>query len=123
MPRIGGEGMRLGELRVSATDPVKNLDGGFEAVVSRLVICCQTLLEHQPGIDAVRRIPFCALPFGLVDFRRDGAHQALSDLVLHCEQILEPTVITLRPDRITGKRVNQLGRHPDTITALTDAAL
>ena len=80
-------------------------------------------LEHQVvGGEVFGALALGQRDFGGADRRVHRAGDPFGDLVLEVEDVLEHTVIAVGPDMRAAGGVDQLGRDPDAVAGLADAA-
>ena len=60
--------------------------------------------------------------FDLGDVWRDRAHDTLRQLLLDRKDILENPVVAVRPEMVSGDRIDQLTGHANPVGDLADAA-
>ena len=74
------------------------------------------------GIEALGRLVLRTLDFGLLQFRRDGAHNACRHLVLQIEDVVKRTFKAVRPEMRPGRRIDKLRRDAHPVRCLAHAA-
>src|SRR5262249_42815429 len=60
--------------------------------------------EALPGIQALGRFPLRTVVLGGIHLGLDAADHTLRDLVLNREDVLERSIVTIRPEMISGLR-------------------
>src|SRR5690242_11729758 len=80
--------------------------------------------EHEIiGIQVIRPLSSDTTNLGLAQVWFDRADQAHGDRVLNLENVVQPTVVTLSPDRHSCLGLDQSRRYPDPLVRLANAAL
>jgi len=67
------------------------------------------------GVETFRPLAPNTLNLGLSEIWLDSADDAHRDLVLHGENIVEQTIIALRPEMNAGLSLDELGNNADTV--------
>src|SRR5262249_55086077 len=67
--------------------------------------------------------PLCTLDFGLLQLRRDSAHDTFRNPVLQIEYVFEIAIVTVRPEMSARCSVDQLPRDTNPVRGLAHAAL
>src|SRR5262245_13906534 len=123
MPIVGEIGERQGVGRIALQQVFDDTDR-LEAICTRKspdmpVRAHHPLLLAELGYVLALR----ALNFSGHDARRDGANDAVGNLILHNENIFERTVVAVSPDMVTGGGVDELCRDTRAVSGLPYAAL
>ena len=66
-----------------------------------------------PGVKISGIFPRRSSCFGPMDLRFDAGDDSLGNLILHCENIGDPTIIPLCEKVVTGSRLDELDRDAD----------
>jgi hypothetical protein len=105
--RDGALEQRAGLLVLFAVHPVDEIEG----------------TNHQaPGIDALGGLALGTEPFDGIEMRFHSGHDALRDVVLDREDVLQLPIVSLGPDVVAGFRVDQLARDANAPARGPDAA-
>ena len=76
-----------------------------------------------PGIEVLRCLALKTFCFGGNERWCDGSGDRFCNLVLHGKYVVQVAIITLRPNMVAGKRVNQLRRDAYAVATFPNAAL
>jgi hypothetical protein len=82
----------------------------------------QSAHDALPRVEALRRLAAGPGMLGGQELGPDAADDAGRDLVLDGEDVVEAPVVALGPEVVAGRRLDELGRHPDPVGRLADAA-
>src|SRR5262249_20001826 len=122
MPVVGQVGERHRILRIAPQNLLDQEDC-LVAIVSRESLNMPMCPHDALPLAKLRRfLALYALNFCGDDPRRDGAHDALGNLVLNGKNVFERTVVTLRPDVLSAARVDQLRSDAYAIASLSYAS-
>src|SRR5439155_14137893 len=75
------------------------------------------------GIEALGRLARGALDFGLLQLRRNCAHDTRSNLVLQIKNVLECAIEAIRPEMSSSASIDELTSDTHPIHRLAHAAL
>src|SRR5262245_21076457 len=76
-----------------------------------------------PGTHVLRPLRDDTLTFGTGQRRFDCSSNTRGDVVLHCEDVSQFTVVTLGPEMGTSGRIDQLAGDPHALLGSAHAAL
>src|SRR5215472_10417801 len=82
----------------------------------------QAALIGGPSIEVPHRLSYGPPELGIADGWSNRDRHRLCDLIPHCEDVGEITVIAVRPDVIAGLGFNELCGDADPIASLAHAA-
>ena len=75
-----------------------------------------------PGVEVLGPLDARALVLEVLQLRHDGGGDAVGDLVLYVEDVLQLAVEALGPDVVVGVGVDELRRDPQAVAGLSHAA-
>ena len=119
----GEVGVRESELRIEIDRSFEEGGGAFIAVVSEAAKVGETPQEAIVGGQAVGRFAKSGLKGGIFDPTDQSGGNDLSQLVLHCEHVVELSVVPFRPQVTSRSRLDELRSHAQSLTGSPDAAL
>ncbi len=77
---------------------------------------------QMPGIETARRRDAGTFDDRMPDDRFERSDDVIGQFVLDLEQILQGTLVALRPEVMTGSRIDQLAGHAHSVAGLANAA-
>src|SRR5712691_11526875 len=91
---------------------------------SRIAIkTCQGAKIVIVGLQALGRFALSPRNFGSLELRRDRAYYAHRHAILQIENVFEGTIVSVCPDVITRRGINELPGDANAIARLSDAPL
>src|SRR5262249_4814734 len=74
------------------------------------------------GTEAASRLPLCTLDLGPLELRGDRSDDAVRDLILKLEDIVEPSFEPVGPKVRARRRVDELSRYANPVLGLAKTA-
>ena len=75
------------------------------------------------GVETVGPFTLDAFNLGIAQAWLDGADDTQGDVVLKCEDIFEPAIVTFGPQMSTSFGIDELGTDPHAVSCPADASL